>query len=341
MSRVAVIGAGFAGLACARSLAGAGLEVVVFEKSRGAGGRSPTRWLDRDCSPPVGFDHGAQYFQIHDPVFSELAEAAVKDGCLQPWEGRIVDLVYGEVSEHAAGDGPRMVGVPGMASFCKFLAGSLNLRTEVRIAEIKRAGDVWLLNAEGKLNASDLTAVGEFDWVVSAVPAEQAAVLLTPAHAEFGKLATSVISNMTWTVMLQTESRVDVDFDGGFVFDSPLGWICRDSSKPGRAAGERWVLHATADWSRAHENDPKEAIQEMLLDAFCSAVGHYLEPTYIQAHRWLYALPDNPLSNQFLFDASIGLGVCGDWLSDSRIEAACLSGLRLAAALTASEMEKA
>ncbi|WP_414648486.1 FAD-dependent oxidoreductase, partial [Chitinimonas sp.] len=33
--RVAVIGAGMAGMACAQALAAQGLQVVVFEKSRG------------------------------------------------------------------------------------------------------------------------------------------------------------------------------------------------------------------------------------------------------------------------------------------------------------------
>ena len=39
----AVVGAGIAGLACARVLAEAGLEVRVFDKARGAGGRASTR----------------------------------------------------------------------------------------------------------------------------------------------------------------------------------------------------------------------------------------------------------------------------------------------------------
>ena len=37
--RVAVVGAGFAGLACAADLAGAGIDVTVFEASARVGGR--------------------------------------------------------------------------------------------------------------------------------------------------------------------------------------------------------------------------------------------------------------------------------------------------------------
>ena len=65
----AVIGAGIAGLSCARALAASGVHVTVFDKSRGSGGRMSTRrgegWA---C------DHGAQYFTARDPLFqAELA----------------------------------------------------------------------------------------------------------------------------------------------------------------------------------------------------------------------------------------------------------------------------
>ena len=55
---VAVIGAGISGLFAARTLADRGLNVKVFDKGRGLGGRMSTRRVDgKSC-----FDHGAQYF---------------------------------------------------------------------------------------------------------------------------------------------------------------------------------------------------------------------------------------------------------------------------------------
>ena len=52
---IAVVGAGIAGLACATTLQQAGVQVSVFDKSRGAGGRMSTRRTDSwQC------DHGAQ-----------------------------------------------------------------------------------------------------------------------------------------------------------------------------------------------------------------------------------------------------------------------------------------
>ncbi|HAL40308.1 MAG TPA: amine oxidase, partial [Polaromonas sp.] len=58
---IAVVGAGIAGIACARTLAQAGHQVTVFEKNHGAGGRMAT--LDTEYG---GFDHGTQYFTVRD-----------------------------------------------------------------------------------------------------------------------------------------------------------------------------------------------------------------------------------------------------------------------------------
>ncbi|MDQ6881692.1 MAG: NAD(P)/FAD-dependent oxidoreductase, partial [Pseudomonadota bacterium] len=56
-SRIAVVGAGVAGLSCARTLAQAGAKVTVFEQAAQVGGRMTS------CDTAFGtFDHGAQYF---------------------------------------------------------------------------------------------------------------------------------------------------------------------------------------------------------------------------------------------------------------------------------------
>ena len=69
---IAVIGAGIAGIACARTLAQAGHRVTVFEKSQAAGGRMATHYSEYG-----GFDHGAQYFTVRDARFEKaLATAA-------------------------------------------------------------------------------------------------------------------------------------------------------------------------------------------------------------------------------------------------------------------------
>ena len=68
---VAIVGAGLAGLACARVLFGAQHAVTVLEKSRGVGGRIATRRVGR-----LAFDHGAQYLMVRDAGFRDYMELA-------------------------------------------------------------------------------------------------------------------------------------------------------------------------------------------------------------------------------------------------------------------------
>ena len=74
--RVAVIGAGISGLMCARTLLDHGIDVTVFEKGRGVGGRMATRRTDDGLQ----FDHGAQYFTVRDERFERYVDSWLQDG---------------------------------------------------------------------------------------------------------------------------------------------------------------------------------------------------------------------------------------------------------------------
>jgi predicted NAD/FAD-dependent oxidoreductase len=53
-------------------------------------------------------------------------------------------------------------------------------------------------------------------------------------------------------------------------------------------------------------------------------------PAHAAAHRWRYALVQNPLGEPCLWDQKTNLGLCGDWCIAPRLEAAFLSGRALA-----------
>ncbi len=67
-NKVAVIGAGMAGLACARILRRSGCYVEVFEQDRIIGGRMATTRLGL-----VPFDHGAQYVTARSDLFARTS----------------------------------------------------------------------------------------------------------------------------------------------------------------------------------------------------------------------------------------------------------------------------
>ena len=47
-------------------------------------------------------------------------------------------------------------------------------------------------------------------------------------------------------------------------------------------------------------------------------------------HRWRFAQTQQPLGRPFIFDETLGIGLCGDWCLGHRVEDAFVSGLELA-----------
>lgn len=333
--RVAIIGAGIGGLVAARTLADHGLIVRLVEKSRGVGGRLATRRLDDGSH----IDHGAQYFTARDGRLARYVGSWVDDSLVAPWLGRIVQLRRGELAADQSTT-PRYVGLPSMNRLAKHLANGLDVTLERTVAQLRRCEQGWrLLDAEGE-------SVGDFDAVVVNCPPVQAAALLR-GHTELCRRIESVVMLPCWTVMLRLAGP-PADFDGAFVADSPLAWICRDSSKPGRGTvdGERWVLHATPDWSSAHLESDREWVSERLLAEFFELTGIRVggtsngdksasthELVSASTHRWRFAIPRQPLDDDCLWDPVTKLGACGDWCGGPKVEGAFLSGVAMAGAL--------
>ena len=315
--RVAVIGAGMAGLACAGALHRAGATVTLFDKSRRVGGRLATRRVDG-----LLFDHGAQYATARDPAFAETMQAMAAAGQAAPWP--------------AAGEG-RWCGVPGMSALAGHMEqeGIGTLHAGRHVAFLHRDGEGWRVRHRdaadtrpGLVSDAGGELAGPFDRVAVALPAPQAAGLLQP-HAFAAEAARAPMAPC-WAAMLAFDEATDAP-DLLRPEAGPLRWISRDSSRPGRAAApECWVAHATPEWSRDHLEQPAETVLASLRAAFAAETGIRAAARFAAVHRWRYALAEAPLGTPALWGDAAGLGVCGDWCLGARVEAAFLSGRALA-----------
>lgn len=329
---IAVIGAGLAGLTCARQLQQQGHSVVVYEKNDDVGGRMGTRQTELG-----GFDHGAQYFTASSERFKKETGVWRKAGWVVPWEGSLVTLEKG-VAQPAgkSGANTRLVAVPGMAALGAHLADGVVLRTGQAIRRLERFGEQWLLEVQCDSVAVSASA-GPFDAVIIAVPADEAMPLLQPVSALASQVGQEHLAP-TWALILGFQLSLNLNYDGAWVQNSRLRWIARDTSKPERRPGEHWIGHASAEWSLEHLGDDPERVKEKLLKAFHEATGSHMQPVYADVHCWRYALAANTLPGDCLWDASARIGVCGDWFSagldgSGRIENAYLSGGALAEAI--------
>lgn len=317
---VGIIGTGVSGLACAQYLQNAGVRVQLFEKSRGVGGRMATRRGEEG----VTFDHGAQYFTVRDSAFRECVDHCCAEGVVAKWDGKVVTLEHGRVSEFSE-ERERFVGVPAMNAVAKSLAKGLDVATNATIQKLGHASGKWLATD----NAGNMH--GPFDALISTAPPPQTFALFRDVAPDLAKRAAEAVMAPCWAVMMRFENRLALPYDAAFVHDSPLSWIACNSSKPSRSSDESWVLHASPAWSREHLEDEAESVSETMLAQFLSdtQLGP-IAPTSIVAHRWRYALPETPLPERFLYDEVLQLGACGDWCGGPRVEGAFLGGRAMA-----------
>lgn len=319
---IAIIGAGMSGLACAKQLMQAGHQVTIFEKSRGPSGRVSTRVSDGwQC------DHGAQYFTASHPLFLAQVQSWEALGVATPWQGRIFETDGTQLRAKQA-EKKRYVGVPKNTAPARQLAESCHLQLEHTIDQLQHVQGQWQLHSK-----EQGAYAHTFDCLVLAIPSVQAHVLLAEHQAAFALLAHQAKMRGCWTVMARYDNPLQVPFDGLFVNQGPLSWVARDSSKPGRitagqAVKEVWVLQAQAQWSEAHIEDAPETVIAQMVQAF-EAIGGQV-PTAATAHRWRYADTEQPLQQQYAWDAALQLGMCGDWLNGGKVEGAWLSGTFLA-----------
>lgn len=324
-TRVAVVGAGIAGLACARRLVASGHQVKVYDKGRGVGGRAATRRIQIGESE-LRFDHGAQYFTARNPAFQAEVDRLVAAGAVARYPNSIIGIA--DQTRSPLPDEPRFVGKPGMNAMAKALADGLDIETSCQIRESRRDENGWALTL------SSGARTGPFDTIVFAVPAEQAADLLLPIAPSFAQEAQAARTSPCWAAMLVFPSPVQVDFEAAQVGGSSLlAWAAQ--MKGGSGEYSCWVLHAKTDWSSGNINQSAEWVADALTREF-SALAHIeAQPLQASAHRWRYAQVQTSAGTPFAWDADLGVGVCGDWRLGPRLELAWQSGDALGSQIAA------
>ncbi len=304
---VVVVGAGLAGVACARELRAAGLVVRVLDRGHRVGGRMASRRLwDRPT------DLGASYLTAADPEFAAVVDDWAARGLATPWTDTFAVLGEGE---RRTTTGPLRWGAPGgLRSLVEDLADGLDVQREERTDLDVPAGAVVL-----------------------AMPDPQA-VRLCGDHPVAGLL------DREWEPVIALAARWDRRtwdgvsptgrFEGAFVNDdAAIGWVADDGRRRGDDAPVL-VAHSTPDLARQHLADPTGAGPELV--AALRRSMDLDEPVDVHVHRWTFARPTGEREASYaLVDGPAGpVGVCGDgWGPKPKVETAWVSGTRLGRAL--------
>jgi predicted NAD/FAD-dependent oxidoreductase len=298
----AVIGAGMAGISAAVRLRDTGWRVVVFEKSRGWGGRCATKRME-GCV----VDHGAQYFTMRDAKFESAVRAscgeALPEIAAPVLDGSGAILETGAMFYHAEGNN----------RLARALGGGLEVRTGIELMEVRGR----------RIDGED------FDLVVCTAPWPQTAKLagLDSAQNPYAPcLALILAYGAVWPGRTR-ECYAVRDAD-----TPELAWTACENHKPGRIPEGTTVLvaHASEEFSRAFvEREPAEwsARMRRAVEELWEIPAEALK--WSHPHRWRYArmvekptLPELP--DRWVF--------AGDLLEASRVESAWLAGRKAVSA---------
>jgi predicted NAD/FAD-dependent oxidoreductase len=317
MHDVLIVGAGLAGLACARDLRRAGKGVLVLDKSRGVSGRAATRRMDDGR-----VDHGAQFFTARTDRLRRLVEDWQGEGWLRVWTHGFPVWQDGAVHERPDGH-PRFAPLDGMNTLGRTLARDLDVVTEAQVTSLTRLPDGWRV----------LTGTGdayEGRELLLNLPAPQILPLVEGLPlGEAGSDLARVRFDPTLTLVARPERDPDVTWRALEVRHDVLSWVSRDHTKRREGHPPVLVAHATGEWSARHLDTDRAEVESALLDALREVTGAEAFGA-VFTHRWRFATPTVSFPRRSHHDARLKLGWCGDWCSGGRVEGALESGWDLA-----------
>lgn len=331
MPAVAVVGAGVAGLAAARVLAGAGVDVQVFERETTAGGRVAT-----GHHAGAAYDFGAQLFRAESAaaarmIFEELPRDDLVDIGRDVWtfdaSGAIVP------GDPALNADPKWVYRGGLDRLPALLAEPLGERLHLSapVEAITRSDGTWSLELRGGRRAAA-------ESLLITTPGPVAARLLAGAvgpEALDGLAALPYRAIIAAVFGFRPRPALARPFYALVNSDRAhaISWLAFEDDKPGYVPKDESVVVAQmADaWSSTRlDRLPPETAGEALplVRALLPALP---APVWTAVHVWPHALPSATLEPATLDGlAGDGLFFAGDGFAGARLHLALESGVAAA-----------
>lgn len=329
---VLVLGAGIAGLACARELQARGARALLLDRADKPGGRCATRELGG-----VRADYGPVFLHGDDTSFLAALDAIVPDGRIEGWP-RAVKGTGTPCQPHAlSGREPRFALRAGVNDLPARMARGLSVELGAQIAGVAASvGGYTVSDVRGRVwSGRDL---------VLAMALEQSGAFLGalgPSRERDTALALlemfSSVACLSLVAFWESSPRLEWDLahpeDSGVVH-----LVSNETSKRPDTRGLCLVIQARPRWSREHLGQPPDEWSRLLLGETARLLGGWAAtPDRIHPHRWRYARVEgaNEMVRGLVLPGAAGrIALVGDLFAPGGgIQAAWLSGTRTARTL--------
>ena len=317
--KIAIIGAGISSLVVAKALQ-PHAEVILYEKSRGVGGRMSTRQAE-----PYYFDHGAPYFTARSKAFNSILSPYKEYGMIKEWSGKVINLENTKKTAKRIWYEPHWVACPNMNSLCKSLSDGLDIRASIEIAPPSRSERGWKLQSTTGIDCD------EADIVISTAPPAQTLVLFASSLPKDNPLSSCRMKSV-YTLMLGFDKPWWENWIAAKLSDNPIEWLYINSTKPDRDKKlTSIVAHSHSRWADEHMDMLSDDVQHLLLQACEMATGIAVsKASYVTMHRWKYATIDASQQSGAYILPDIGFACTGDWCNSPSIEDVWLGSQSLA-----------
>ena len=320
MKKIAVIGAGIAGVSCARQCHEFGLDVTLFDKSRGVSGRSTTkRWVGID-----GIDMGVPFFNNKNiPV---LASSLLDD---LTYKKHIFKWDFNQEEKNNITLINAFVGSPKMSSICRVLAEGISLIRQQRICRLTQDSDDLTYTIH-----SETDSFKGFDVVVFSIPAPQL-VEIESIPDDIKEEARKVSFSAVNTLLIETSEPLwdkpvsIVKFDNSYIDE-----IIADYHKPKRKSNVfTYAVQSNRKWAtETFDILSKEAVEDLMLTQLKDMFNQSVIVDKL-LHRWRYAHVNeiDKIKQAFLeSELKNNFFTCGDWCNSGGFMNALVSGLECA-----------
>lgn len=332
--KVAVVGAGITGCLLAHFLASENVDVSVFEKSRGCGGRASTKQTEfAQC------DLGATIIPVQKKEFADFLSEMCNQNMVSKWPEKVfvTRQIEGKYQplENFVSNRNYYVFNEKMNAACHHWIKNSQLFVNSLVNQVRYiAGKGW------QLNVNNVWQTERFDKLVITAPWPQSNILVTQSDLSISLPDYSQSWTSCWSIALELERVVDTDVDLVYLKNHAMQTLMRDSNKPKRPlvpcsqsgkTREIWVAqlaNALSDNLGKQGKDKAIAIAKKSLCELFEISDGSVSNTY--GHYWRYARPSlgqKPLGILSNHDQGIYLG--GDWSFGVSIESAYEAALTL------------
>lgn len=318
--RVAIVGAGMAGLAAGRRLRRHGWEPVLFEVEDHVGGRVVTERVGDYVFDVGATDLAPGSTNLADEMFQVLNTSEL---CL------IEKPIYTHESLRVSpGDAmknrlPRYTYVSGNQRLAELLAEGLDVRTGLGVSALDRSGDEYVVAGE------------PFDAVILTPPVPEIEPLLA-SISEMRPLANTYYRPCLTVLLGYSESLGDVPYHALLDQEQrhPLVWLSIETEKCPTRAPEghtAFVAQLGPQYSQSYFGSDDEAIVASVVGYLTRLYGEaFDQPAVAEVRRWRHSQPETYAMFDTVNQPHSRLLVASDGVLGARVEFAYEAGIRAA-----------